>query len=228
MAGLGLSGLASGVDTSSDRRAAHGDRARRARPGCSCASSLSAQQTTLEGPQDQARRAQGGRGDLRSAATWGETQTVESSDAARVAVARTGGAPIGGYARQGDAARRLGAEDLRLDASASADAAHLRRRRRRHGPSRSTSPPTRRSPTSRRRSTAAATCPSTPPSWAATSSSSPRARPAPRSSSAPTGGAARRDPPTRSPAATPSTSSTATPRRASATNVLEDAIPGVS
>jgi hypothetical protein len=97
VAGLGLSGLASGVDTAAiveqlmaiDRQ---GKTRLQLRQG-----SFGAQQTTLRDLKAKLDALKAAAADLRSPATWSEGQTVESSDAARVAVARTGGAPIGGY-----------------------------------------------------------------------------------------------------------------------------------
>jgi flagellar hook-associated protein 2 len=97
MADLGLSGIASGVDTAAiveqlislDRR---GQTRLQLRQG-----SLTAQQTTLRDLKSKLDTLKAAAADLRSATTWSEGQTVESSDAARIAVARTGGAPIGGY-----------------------------------------------------------------------------------------------------------------------------------
>jgi flagellar hook-associated protein 2 len=98
MAGLQLSGLASGVDTASlveqlmalERQGKTRLQMRQ--------SSLSAQQTTLRDLKTKLDAFKSATADLRAAGTWAETQTIESADAARVAVARTGGAPIGGYA----------------------------------------------------------------------------------------------------------------------------------
>jgi flagellar hook-associated protein 2 len=97
VAGLGLSGLASGVDTAAiveqlmaiDRQ---GKTRLQLRQG-----SFGAQQTTLRDLKAKLDALKAAAADLRAPATWSEGQTVESSDAARVAVARTGGAPIGGY-----------------------------------------------------------------------------------------------------------------------------------
>src|SRR5215218_7756611 len=97
MADLGLSGLASGVDTASiveqlmglERR---GKARLQLRQG-----SITAQQTTLRDLKAKLDALKAAASDLRSSTTWSEVQTVESSDPARVAVARTGGAPIGGY-----------------------------------------------------------------------------------------------------------------------------------
>jgi flagellar capping protein FliD len=97
VANLGLSGLASGVDTSAiveqlmslERR---GKTRLQVRQG-----SIAAQQTTLRDLKTKLDALKTAAADLRASATWSEGQTVESSDAARVAVARTGGAPIGGY-----------------------------------------------------------------------------------------------------------------------------------
>jgi flagellar hook-associated protein 2 len=97
VADLGLSGLASGVDTSAiveqlmslERR---GKTRLQLRQG-----SFAAQQTALRDLKTKLDALKAAAADLRASATWSEGQTVESSDAARVAVARTGGAPIGGY-----------------------------------------------------------------------------------------------------------------------------------
>jgi flagellar hook-associated protein 2 len=97
VADLGLSGLASGVDTSAiveqlmalERR---GKARQQLRQG-----SIAAQQATLRDLKTKLDAVKAAATDLRASATWSESQTVESSDAARVAVARTGGAPIGGY-----------------------------------------------------------------------------------------------------------------------------------
>ena len=100
MAELGLSGIASGVDTAAiveqlmtlERR---GKTRLQLRQGA-----ISSQQTTLRDLKTKLDALKTAATDLRSSTTWSETQTVESSDAARIAVARTGGAPIGGYSIQ--------------------------------------------------------------------------------------------------------------------------------
>lgn len=97
MAGMQLSGLASGVDTATivDQLMAleaQGKTRLQMRQ-----TSLTAQQTTLKDLKTKLDTLKSAAADLRSSTTWAESQTVESSDAARVAVARTGGAPIGGY-----------------------------------------------------------------------------------------------------------------------------------
>jgi flagellar hook-associated protein 2 len=97
VADLGLSGIASGVDTAAiveqlmglERQ---GQTRLQLRQG-----GLSAQQTTLRDLKTKLDALKAAAADLRASTTWSEGQTVESSDAARVAVARTGGAPIGGY-----------------------------------------------------------------------------------------------------------------------------------
>jgi flagellar hook-associated protein 2 len=94
---LALSGLASGVDTSSiveqlmtfERR---GKARLQLRQGY-----VGAQQTTLRDLKAKLDALKAAAADLRASSTWSENQTVESSDPARVAVARIGGAPIGGY-----------------------------------------------------------------------------------------------------------------------------------
>jgi flagellar hook-associated protein 2 len=97
VANLGLSGIASGVDTAAivDQLMAlerQGQTRLQMRQ-----SSLGAQQTTLRDLKTKLDALKAAAADLRSVTTWSEGQTVESSDPARVAVARTGGAPIGGY-----------------------------------------------------------------------------------------------------------------------------------
>jgi flagellar hook-associated protein 2 len=97
VADLGLSGIASGVDTAAiveklvalDRQ---GQTRLQLRQG-----SLGAQQTALRDLKTKLDALKSAAADLRASKTWSQGQTVESSDAARVAVARTGGAPIGGY-----------------------------------------------------------------------------------------------------------------------------------
>ena len=93
----GLSGLASGVDTASlveqlmtlERQGKTRLQLRQ--------TSLTAQQTTLTDLKTKLAALKTAATDLASATTWGETQSVESGDPTRVVVARTGGAPIGGY-----------------------------------------------------------------------------------------------------------------------------------
>ena len=97
MAGLALSGLASGVDTSAivdqlmvlDQQGKTRLQMRQ--------SAIGDQQTTLRNLKAKLDALKSAAADLRSATTWSEGQTVESADPARVAVTRTGGAPIGGY-----------------------------------------------------------------------------------------------------------------------------------
>jgi flagellar hook-associated protein 2 len=97
VASLGLSGLASGVDTSSiveqlialDRR---GKTRLQLRQG-----GFNSQQSILRDLKTKLDALKAAAADLRAPGTWSEGQTVESSDPARVVVARTGGAPIGGY-----------------------------------------------------------------------------------------------------------------------------------
>jgi flagellar hook-associated protein 2 len=97
VANLGLSGIASGVDTAAiveqlmalERQGKTRLQMRQ--------SSIGAQQTTLRDLKTKLDALKTAAADLRSPTTWTESQTVESSDPARVAVARTGGAPIGGY-----------------------------------------------------------------------------------------------------------------------------------
>jgi flagellar hook-associated protein 2 len=97
MAGMQLSGLASGVDTATIVEQLMALESQGKTRLQMRQTSLSAQQTTLKDLKSKLDALKSAAADLRSSTTWGETQTVESSDAARVAVARTGGAPIGGY-----------------------------------------------------------------------------------------------------------------------------------
>ena len=97
MAGMQLSGLASGVDTATIVEQLMALEAQGKTRLQQRQTSLGAQQTTLKELKTKLDALKSAAADLRSSTTWGETQTVESSDAARVAVARTGGAPIGGY-----------------------------------------------------------------------------------------------------------------------------------
>lgn len=93
----GLSGLASGVDTSAIVEQLMGlERQSKTRVALRQSANTSAQQT-LKDLKTKLDALKSAAADLRSVATWGEKQAVESSDAGRVAVARTGGAPIGGY-----------------------------------------------------------------------------------------------------------------------------------
>jgi flagellar hook-associated protein 2 len=98
MAGIQLSGLASGVDTATIVEQLMALEAQGKTRLQMRQTSLSAQQTTLKDLKTKLDNLKSAAADLRAGGTWAETQTVESSDAARVAVARTGGAPIGGYA----------------------------------------------------------------------------------------------------------------------------------
>jgi flagellar hook-associated protein 2 len=97
MAGMQLSGLASGVDTASIVEQLMALEARGKTRLTMRQSSFSAQKTALTDLKAKLDALKSAAADLRSSTTWAENQTVESSDAARVAVARTGGAPIGGY-----------------------------------------------------------------------------------------------------------------------------------
>ena len=73
---------------------------------------------------------------LRDASTWAEAQTRRVAPTPRAsAVARTGGAPIGGYAVRVTQLAASAQKTYALDASSGGrDAADARRRRRRHGP----------------------------------------------------------------------------------------------
>ena len=97
MAGIALSGLASGVDTSTivsqlmqlERQGTTRTQYRQANINQQ-ATDLKAVKTKLEALKSAATA-------LRDAATWKEGQTTSSSDSNAVGVTRTGGAPIGGY-----------------------------------------------------------------------------------------------------------------------------------
>ena len=96
MAGVALTGLASGVDTSAIVDQLMAIEAKGKTRLQLRQNSLTAQQTTLKDLKTKLDALKAAAADLRSPSTWSETQTVESTDP-RVAVARTGGAPIGGY-----------------------------------------------------------------------------------------------------------------------------------
>ncbi len=97
MAVDGLSGLASGVDTASiveNLMALERQGKTRLTLRQSANTSQQSVLKDLKAKLDALRTAAA---DLRASSTWAEAQTVESSDPTRVAVARTGGAPIGSY-----------------------------------------------------------------------------------------------------------------------------------
>jgi flagellar hook-associated protein 2 len=96
MAGVALTGLASGVDTSAIVAQLMAIEAKGKTRLQLRQNSLTAQQNTLKDLKTKLDALKAAAADLRSAGTWAETQTVESTDP-RVAVARIGGAPIGGY-----------------------------------------------------------------------------------------------------------------------------------
>jgi flagellar hook-associated protein 2 len=97
MPDLSLSGLASGLDTASvisqlmaiERQGQTRVQYRQ--------KNVQAQATGLKDVKTKLEALKSAAAGLRDAATWKEGQSVESSDSARVAVTRTGGAPIGGY-----------------------------------------------------------------------------------------------------------------------------------
>jgi flagellar hook-associated protein 2 len=97
MAGLSLSGLASGVDTSAlvdqlmalERQSVTRLQYRQA--------ALTGQQDALKEVASKLSALETAARNLTSDATWAQNQTAESTDPARVAVARTGGAGIGGH-----------------------------------------------------------------------------------------------------------------------------------
>lgn len=97
MAGISLSGLASGLDTASiiDSLMAV-ERQPRTRIEMRQAAEQ-ARRDGLNQVQTQLNTLKQAAGDLRSAGTWADTQSATSSDATKVAVTRTGGAGPGGY-----------------------------------------------------------------------------------------------------------------------------------
>src|SRR3954454_3081782 len=110
MAGIALSGLASGVDTSTivtqlmqlERQGQTRTQYRQANINQQ-ATDLKALKTKLETLKSAATA-------LRDVATWKEGQTVESSASTSVVATRTGGAPIGGRSVHAAAVARPGQE----------------------------------------------------------------------------------------------------------------------
>jgi flagellar hook-associated protein 2 len=102
MAGVSLSGLASGVDTSGivDQLMAL-ERQSITRLGYRSAA-VTGQQNALKEVASKLATLKTAALELKSTDTWKQTQTAESSDPARVAVAMTGGAGIGGHSIQVD------------------------------------------------------------------------------------------------------------------------------
>ena len=102
MAGLQLSGLASGVDTSSiveqlmalERQSITRLKYRQ--------SAVTGQQSALKDIASKLSALKTSAETLSAAGTWKQSQTAESSDSTRVAVAMTGGAGIGGHTIQVD------------------------------------------------------------------------------------------------------------------------------
>src|SRR5919199_5853562 len=97
MSDLGLSGLASGVDTSAivsklmalDRQGSTRIQLRQ--------SAVQAEQNGLKAVAAKLAAVRDAAVALRDAGTWSQTQSVESCDSARVAVAKIAGAGIGGH-----------------------------------------------------------------------------------------------------------------------------------
>jgi flagellar hook-associated protein 2 len=102
MANLGLAGIASGVDTNAivDQLMAL-ERQSLTRLGYRQAS-LTGQQNALKDVASKLAALKDAAAALRSDSTWKQSQSVESSDPTRVAVALTGGAGIGGHTIQVD------------------------------------------------------------------------------------------------------------------------------
>jgi flagellar hook-associated protein 2 len=102
VAGLALSGLASGVDTSSivdqlmalERQSITRLKYRQ--------SAVTGQQSALKDVASKLSALKTAAANLSAEGTWKQTQSAESSDPARVAVAMTGGAGIGGHTIQVD------------------------------------------------------------------------------------------------------------------------------
>jgi flagellar hook-associated protein 2 len=82
-----------------------------------------ARQTALRDIQTRLRNLQSAAAALRDAATWGDRQTVETSDATRVSARRVGGAAAGGYTIQVDGLARAAqtTQGTSLSAAAAAD-----------------------------------------------------------------------------------------------------------
>jgi flagellar hook-associated protein 2 len=102
MAGISLSGLASGVDTSAivDQLMAL-ERQKLARIQYR-QSAVGGEQSALKDIASKLSALKTAAEDLSAAGTWKQAQTAESSDPTRVAVAMTGGAGIGGHTIQVD------------------------------------------------------------------------------------------------------------------------------
>lgn len=102
MAGLALSGLASGVDTSAIVEQLMAlERQSITRLGYR-QSAVSGQQDALKSIASKLSALKTAASELSASGTWKQSQTAESSDPTRVAVAMTGGAGIGGHTIQVD------------------------------------------------------------------------------------------------------------------------------
>jgi flagellar hook-associated protein 2 len=102
VAGLSLSGLASGVDTASIVEQLMAlERQSVTRLGYR-QSAVTGQQTALKDIASKLSALKSAAADLSASATWKQAQTAESSDPTKVAVAMTGGAGIGGHTIQVD------------------------------------------------------------------------------------------------------------------------------
>ena len=131
MADLSLSGLASGLDTATvisqlmaiERQGQTRVQYRQ--------KNVQAQATGLKDVKTKLEALKSAAVALRDASTWKEGQSVESSDSARVARHPHGRGADRRLQRPRDAARRLRAEELQLDAADGGHHAHARRRRRR-------------------------------------------------------------------------------------------------
>lgn len=100
MAGIALSGIASGVDTATIVSQLMQLQSQKKTRVEMRQKHVQAQATGLKDVKAKLDALKTAATALRDASTWKSSQTVESSDAARVAVTKTGGAPIGGYAIQ--------------------------------------------------------------------------------------------------------------------------------
>jgi flagellar hook-associated protein 2 len=97
MAGIALSGIASGVDTATIVSQLMQLETQKKTRVQMRQTHVQAQGSGLKDIKTKLDALKTAATALRDASTWNSSQTTESSDAARVAVTKTGGAPIGGY-----------------------------------------------------------------------------------------------------------------------------------
>src|SRR4051794_9761691 len=97
MAGIQLTGLASGMDTASIISQLMAiERAPRTKITLD-QSATTKRQSLLQDISTKLTAVKSANDDLKSVATWLDTQTIESGDATKLTATRTGGAPPGGY-----------------------------------------------------------------------------------------------------------------------------------